>query len=319
MKRVLFLTALVLTVGFNASAQNLRFKKAKSGLRYCYETRNRKAPQPKVGDVLVGEMVMQFITTGGSPDTLTVFSNEGRPDRIFHVAESAFPGDINEGLLMMHKGDKMHFAIPADSVAARVGDTRMPPNFRKGSGQTICYTIALHDILSPEQIAREQDSIRIMRETRKKAEGAALAEYVQSHYTSGVEMTMTGLYIFVKKKGNGPIVVPGRAVKAEYIGRFLDGKVFDTSIDSVARAEGIYHAERSYGPLTYVVGQTHLIPGWEQGVYGQPAGTELTILMPSSLAYGEHGAGQEIPPYTSLVFDIKILQVEEEINTHSAE
>ncbi|MBP5540947.1 MAG: FKBP-type peptidyl-prolyl cis-trans isomerase [Bacteroidales bacterium] len=304
MRRILILTALVLAVGINATAQHQRFKKTRSGLQYRYETRNRKAPQPKVGDVLVGEMTMMFGTD-------TIFSTEGHPQRIFHVAESAFPGDINEGLLMMHKGETMVFAVQADSVAERVGESRMPPDFRKGGGQTIYYTVELHDILSPEQIAHEQDSIRTMLATRKKNEGKELAEYVQTHYTSGVEMTLSGLYIVIKKKGNGLIVTPGKAVVADYVGRTLDGKVFDTSIDSVARAEGIHQPKRPYGPLSYVVGQTPLIPGWEQGVYGQPEGTELTILIPSSLAYGERGAGDVILPYTSLIFDIKILKVED--------
>jgi len=295
MKKTFLLLGLFLAVcSFPAAAQKVgadnghgRFKKAKSGLLYRYETKNRRAPQPKVGDVLVGEMTMQF-------DTLTIFTNEGRPERIFHVAESAFPGDINEGLLMMHKGDKMSFAIPADSVAARVGERRMPPSFRQGEGQTIYYTVALHDILSPEQIAREQDSLRTMLETRKKEEGKILADYVQSHYKNGLEMTMSGLYIVVKKKGDGALVVPGRRVRAEYTGRLLDGTVFDS------------------GTVDYVVAQTRLIEGWEQGVHGQPAGTELTILVPSSMAYGERGAGKDILPYTSLIFDIKILEVTEE-------
>ena len=287
MRRILILTALVLAVGINASAQHQRFKKTKTGLQYRYETRNRRGAHPQVGDVLVGEMVMRF-------DTITIFSNEGRPDRIFHVSESAFPGDINEGLLMMRKGEKMSFAIPADSVAARVGEKRMPPTFSKGQGQTVFYTVSLQDILSPEQIAHERDSIRTMLETRKKNEAKLLAEYVQSHYTSGVEMTMTGLYIVIHKKGNGAAVVPGRHVRAEYTGRLLDGTVFDT------------------GSIDYVMGKTRLIEGWDQGVYGQPEGSELTILVPSSMAYGDRGAGKDILPYTSLIFDIKIVKVNEQ-------
>lgn len=285
MKRALLTLALALLVAAGATAQTPHFKKAKNGLQYRYETRNRKGSKPKVGDILVGEMTMKF-------DTLTLFSNEGRPERIFHVAPSAFPGDINEGLLMMRKGEKMMFAIPADSVAARVGVNRMPREFSQGGGQTIYYTVTLHDILTPEQIAHEQDSIRNMIETRKKNEGTELAQYVQSHYTSGLEMTMSGLYIVVTKKGDGMKVMPGKHVRAEYSGRLLDGKVFDS------------------GTVDYVVGQTRLIEGWEQGVYGQPAGSELTLLIPSSMAYGDRGAGKDILPYTSLIFDIKILSVE---------
>lgn len=284
MKKLFLLTALVLVAGLDMTAQHQRFKKTKTGLRYCYETRNRKAPQPKVGDYLVGEMTLVF-------DTFTVFSNLGNPGRIFRVTESTFPGDINEGLLMMHQGDKMSFIVPADSVAAHVGVNKMPPNYRQGNGQEVHYTVILHDILTTGQVERERDSIRAVLATRKQEEPRLLAAYVKEHYRQQIEMTMEGLYIVVNKKGDGTPVFPGRKVSVEYTGRLLDGTVFDS------------------GSLSYVVGQTRLIKGWEDGIDRQPAGTELTILVPSTLAYGERGTGK-IPPYSSLIFDIKILSVE---------
>ena len=61
--------------------------------------------------------------------------------------------------------------------------------------------------------------------------------------------------------------------------------------------------------MTYVVGRDRLIPGWEQGVMGQPAGTVLQLVIPSAQAYGPRGAGNMIPPYSPLVFDIEIVSV----------
>lgn len=262
-----------------------RMKKTKTGLEYRFETRNRKYAQPRIGDVLVGEMTLRF-------DTVKIFSNEGEPTRIFHVSPCAFRGDINEGLLMMHVGDKAHFAVPADSLAALVGPAQLPPSYQAGTGQKIYYTISLHKIITPEDILREEDSIRQDTERRKAEEGALLSKYIQDNYTD-IEYSLSGLYIAVKKRGEGPRIKGGSKVTIEYAGRLLDGTVFDTN------------------SITYYVGQTRLIQGWEEGIHGQPEGTELTLIMPSSLAYGERGAGKVIPPYSPLRFDIKILKVEE--------
>ena len=63
-----------------------------------------------------------------------------------------------------------------------------------------------------------------------------------------------------------------------------------------------------YTPLEYRVGDANLIQGWQKGVINQPAGTKLTLIMPSSLAYGPVDNGP-IPANSSLIFDIEIVSV----------
>ena len=118
-----------------------------------------------------------------------------------------------------------------------------------------------------------------------------------------------GVYIIVKKKGTGAKVATGKEVSVNYTGRLLDGTMFDTSVEGDARSGEIYNKDRKYEPMTYVVGRDRLIPGWEQGVMGQPAGTVLQLVIPSAQAYGPRGAGNMIPPYSPLVFDIEIVSV----------
>lgn len=304
LKRIIF-AILLISVGVNASAQNWnprKFKKTNSGLLYRFDDKNKSNPQPNVGDIVYGEMTLQF-------DNDTLFSNTGNPTRIFQVAETQFPGDINEGLLLMHKGDQARFIIPADSMASKVGEKRMPPSYVAGSGQSIRYTVHILDILTPEDIKRQADSIAADTQRRKDEEPTLLSQYINDHYTA-IELSTSGLYIDVQQKGQGPLVEPGKKIQVEYTGRRLDGKIFDTSNDSIARAAGIYNPQRNYAPLSYTVGQQHLIPGWEEGLHNQTEGTRLTLIIPSNLAYGSRGAGQDIPPYTTLIFDITILKVE---------
>ena len=95
----------------------------------------------------------------------------------------------------------------------------------------------------------------------------------------------------------------------DYTGRLLDGTIFDSSREADAREAGKYDERRPYEPMTYKVGAQPLIKGWDEGVKGMPEGTELTLIMPSKLAYGERGAGMDILPYSPLVFDITIVSV----------
>ena len=113
----------------------------------------------------------------------------------------------------------------------------------------------------------------------------------------------------MKKKGNGAKVAAGRTVAMNYTGRLLDGTMFDSSVESDAIQGGIQQPGRTYEPLTYVVGQMRLIPGWEESVMGMPEGTVMQVVMPSAQAYGPQGAGKDIPPYSPLVFDIEIVSV----------
>ena len=277
------------------------FKTTASGLHYKFEKQVKDAQQVQEGDVLVGEMTIRF-------DTIETFSNVGHADRILQ-AQSTFDGDLYEGLLMMHIGDKATFAIEADSLAKFLQSNQMPPYYNPGTGQKIYYEINLQDIVTKEEIMQEQSNFIAEMQERQQNEPETIAKYVEENNIK-VKPNDDGLYIIVKKKGNGAKVATGKKVAINYTGRLLDGKMFDTSVEGDARQGGIYTPEREpYKPLEYTVGQMGLIRGWEEGIMGQPEGSILQIVMPSNMAYGSQGAGNTIPPFSPLVFDIEIVSV----------
>lgn len=103
--------------------------------------------------------------------------------------------------------------------------------------------------------------------------------------------------------GTGRIAEPGHQVTVQYTGWLYEngvkGKKFDSSLD---------HGD---GTFTFGLGDHHVIRGWDQGVPGMKVGGERTLIIPPDLAYGARGTGEgTIPPFATLMFDIKLLKVE---------
>ncbi|MBR3724155.1 MAG: FKBP-type peptidyl-prolyl cis-trans isomerase [Bacteroidales bacterium] len=303
MKKTLLFASMALTLAaFMTACNSNKFNEAENGLLYRFETTNPEGAQPSAGDLLVGELILRL-------ENDTLFNNTGNPDRIFQVAEAPmFKGDIQEGLLMMHVGDRAIFKIPADSIG-KFMQGQMPPMYESGAGQFFYYEISLMDIVTKEDLAQEQANFIEEMNQRKEDEPATLAKYIADNNIT-VKPTKSGLYVIVNKKGNGPKVAAGKKVAVNYTGRLLDGTLFDTSREADAREANKYQEGREYTPLTYTVGEQPMIKGWDEGIMGQTAGSDITLVMPSELAYGGRGAGKDIMPYSPLVFNLTIESVE---------
>ncbi|WP_421941211.1 FKBP-type peptidyl-prolyl cis-trans isomerase [Pedobacter sp.] len=111
---------------------------------------------------------------------------------------------------------------------------------------------------------------------------------------AGVQTTASGLQYEVITAGTGIKPQATDSVLVHYKGTLLNGKQFDSSYD---RGE----------PITLTLNQ--VIKGWTEGLQLMPAGSKYKLFIPYNLAYGERGAGQDIPPYSTLIFDIELLKV----------
>lgn len=109
-----------------------------------------------------------------------------------------------------------------------------------------------------------------------------------------VAETASGLQYEVLVKGTGPIPKKEDTVSAHYKGSLLDGKEFD---NSYKRGE----------PLTIPV--AGVIPGWTEALTMMPVGSKWKLYIPSSIGYGDYGAGQDIPGGSTLVFEIELLGI----------
>ncbi|MCP4669766.1 MAG: FKBP-type peptidyl-prolyl cis-trans isomerase, partial [Desulfobacula sp.] len=104
----------------------------------------------------------------------------------------------------------------------------------------------------------------------------------------------SGLMYVLKEKGSGEKPANGSKVKVHYTGKFLDGKVFDSSIE---RGE----------PIEFAVGVGQVIKGWDEAIVTMKKGEKRTLLIPYWLAYGKHGYPGAIPPESHLVFDVELI------------
>jgi FKBP-type peptidyl-prolyl cis-trans isomerase len=113
----------------------------------------------------------------------------------------------------------------------------------------------------------------------------------------------------VTKETSGEKPEAGDTVKVNYIGKLIDGTVFDTSYEDVAREAGIYNEQRQYNPIEIPIGRGRVIRGWDEGIMLLNEGSEATLYIPSGLAYGPRAAGAAIPANSSLIFDVELVEV----------
>lgn len=107
--------------------------------------------------------------------------------------------------------------------------------------------------------------------------------------------TATGLVYHEIEAGTGESPSLASTVRVHYHGKFLDGKVFDSSLD---RGE----------PVSFPLNQ--VIQGWQEGLQLMKVGGKGQFVIPSELAYGDKGAPPSIPPSASLVFDVELIAIE---------
>ena len=272
------------------------YQKNQNGLYYQFFSQN-EGELPQVGDLMeVNICCMINDTTPLIPTT----------QNIMQLQEPLFPGDINEGLAMMHKGDSASFIVNIDSTFKYLfGQPTLPAEFN--STDVMRFELKVNDFF-PEKVyaqkfandIKNRNAERMAKlqndypeETAKAAK--ELAEYLAKNGIEA-EPTETGLYYVVTEQGNGEHPEVGKPVKMHYTGKLLNGTKFDSSVD---RNE----------PFQFVLGVGQVIPGWDEGVQLMTKGEKGVLYIPYYLAYGERDMG-DIPPFSNLMFEVELIDFE---------
>lgn len=119
-------------------------------------------------------------------------------------------------------------------------------------------------------------------------------------HAAKVVNTPSGLGYIDIVEGKGTVAKRGNTVVVHYTG-WLDelgkpGKKFDSSVDRKK-------------PFVFPLGASRVIKGWDEGVAGMKVGGKRRLMIPPKLGYGSRGAGKDIPPNASLIFDVELIEV----------
>lgn len=142
-----------------------------------------------------------------------------------------------------------------------------------------------------EQEAKQQAAAA---EAGKAAKAAGEAFLAENSKKEGVVTLPSGLQYQVLKEGDGKKPSATDQVVCHYEGTLIDGTVFDSSY-------------KRNQPATF--GLNQVIAGWTEGVQLMQEGAKYRFFIPYNLAYGERGAGAQIPPFAALVFDVELIEV----------
>ncbi|WP_448702613.1 FKBP-type peptidyl-prolyl cis-trans isomerase [Mucilaginibacter sp. AW1-3] len=220
-----------------------------------------------------------------------------------------FKGDLISALYLVGSGDSIVVKINADTVAKRTGQPK-PPGFK---GKYFIYSIRIEKVIAKEKGMADSTFQRVVStyiksigDAAKAAEPGKIKKYIESNKLTATT-TASGLNYVITTPGDNVKPAVGDTVVANYVGKFLNGKVFDTSLQDVA-SKNKMPPSHPYQPMRVAVGAHAIIPGLDEGMMLLSKGAKATFVIPSSLGYGEQGGGP-IPPSSPLVFDIEVISI----------
>ncbi len=223
---------------------------------------------------------------------------------ILGIALLASPAKSEENLVLKSQKDKISYIIGMDIAKnLQKGSIDIDPDIlAKGikdafSGgkpllteQEIRETTA---IFQRELTAKQEEMAKRMGEKNKKEGEAFLAE---NKNREGVKTLPSGLQYKVIKEGTGKKPKLADTVTTDYRGTLIDGTEFDSSY-------------RRGKPASFPV--NGVIPGWTEALQLMGVGAKWQLFIPPNLAYGERGAGRDIGPNATLVYEIELISIQE--------
>jgi len=249
-------------------------QKQSSGLYFIPVTTNAAAP------LATANQVVSILYTGKLLNG-NVFSSSAQNDDTplsFRYGVDRVLAGLEEGLSLMHKGDKAILLIPSGLAYGSSSSTSIPAN------SIIRFEVELVDLNAT--FAVPDDNL--------------ITRYLAKNKITTAQKQASGLY-FVPTTTNpaGTPAAAGKSVSVIYTGKLLNGTVFDAS------------SLHNNAPLTFTVGATpkQVIAGFDEGINLMRKGEKATLVIPSGLAYGATGSSPSIAPNTVLTFDVEVTDV----------
>lgn len=288
MKYNMFKTMLLMaaiTVGVYSCSEHRGFKKSDDGLYYKFHVKGDDTTTLKPGMIL--NLVMRYSIN----DSMLFNSADVPQEFMLPLNEPSYRGDLYAGLAMMHPGDSATFITSADSFFLKT--IRMPrvPDSAY-IGKEIFFDVKLISAKTQEEMEAEYKK---KMEEAKETETKMLSEYLKSANIT-VAPLPSGLIFIETQKGSGAKPKVGDIGKVNFKVSTIDGNVLFSSYD-----QG--------NPMNWEVGKDFDNKGVTEALSLMSKGSKASIIVPSSLAFGEQGRGAMIPPYTTLLYDLELSSI----------
>jgi FK506-binding nuclear protein len=195
--------------------------------------------------------------------------------------------EFDEALLTELNKRKLQ-SIPVNNKRAKLTEIIEKPDVQKDTKKA--------DKKEPK-VKKEEKKQEVKTEVKKEDKKQEAKTEVKKEEVAQKKTLPSGLVIEDKVMGSGPKAKPGKKVSVRYIGKLLNGKVFDSNTKGA--------------PFSFKLGKGEVIKGWDLGVVGMNVGGERKLTIPAKLAYGSQGAPPDIPKNADLIFEVKLLQVKQ--------
>jgi FKBP-type peptidyl-prolyl cis-trans isomerase FkpA len=267
----------ILAVMGLVSCDKFKVTTTEAGDRLQIHEKGKSGKVGKDGDIISFDLIIKTAADSVIKDSY----KEGQPF-IVPIQKGGFKGSFENALYHIGEGDSTTVLVSADSLFKLMGQP-LSPGIAKGSD--LKFIVKMHKVQTRAEFDKEAAD-------KKALEPKTVADYAAKSMKNA-QKTADGIYYTENSVGVGATPVDGQTVVVEYVGKFMDGKIFDQSNGQ---------------PFEVPLGQSKVIPGWELALKTMKKGGKSTFIIPSTLAYGEQGGGP-IPPNTPLVFDITLTDI----------
>ncbi len=285
-------------------------RETKSGYKFNV-VREGDGVIPVTGQILVMNLMFK-----DSKDSVWSDSQKADFPTMVQKQDSVEQGDfVLEVFQMLTKGDSVTFEVGAKDLFAKTFKSPPPPGV--DSTEVFTFQIGVTDVITEEdakkmqaEFMEKQNEKDVLKQQEQLAIDTVLIDSYLTEKSIVAQKTASGLRYIIDKQGKGSNATNGQTVRVNYSGYLLDGRCFDSSIETVARATNAFNEQRMpYEPIEVVLGYRQVITGWEEALTLMNKGSKMTVFVPSGMAYGPQQRSEMITSNAVLKFEMELVEI----------
>ena len=276
---------LIFVLFFFACKTSPEYKHSSKGFDYLIHYENKNGKPLKENDIITVKLKYYKL-----PDSLLFSSGDLSGKFRIKISDAKDDGIFQDAVKMLKTGDSASFIIPANDFYLKTIKDSIPDFI--SPDEKLKFEIKVENIVSEKQLEKEYEQYLLKKEAE---EMQILDEYIKSENISK-KPKESGIYIIKLQNGKGKKAEIGKVVTINFTGKYINGKIFDSSIDKGK-------------PLSFKLGNKYVIPAWTEVIQTMREGDKIRLIAPSKTAYGAEGLEDYVPPFTTLIYDIKLLKV----------